>query len=111
MGEPNEDGFREVYFQINGQTRNVLIKDNKIKIDKVSNVKVSSDNEVGAPLQGKLVEIKVKEGDKIIKGTPLFVIEAMKMESTINSTVEGVVQKIYIKNNSMVEQDDCLLSV
>ncbi len=111
MGEPNEDGFREVYFQINGQTRNVLIKDNKIKIDKVSNVKVSSDNEVGAPLQGKLVDIKVKEGDKIIKGTPLFVIEAMKMESTINSTVEGVVQKIYIKNNSMVEQDDCLLSV
>jgi pyruvate carboxylase len=34
MGEPNEDGFREVFFQINGQTRNVLIKDNKIKVIK-----------------------------------------------------------------------------
>jgi len=111
MGEPNEEGMREVFFQINGQTRNVLIKDNSAKIQKVSNVKANGPNEVGAPLQGKLVEIKVKEGDVIKKGQPLFVIEAMKMESTINSNVDGIVKKIYLKLNTMVEQDDCLLSM
>ncbi len=111
MGEPNDEGMREVFFQINGQTRNVLIKDNSAKIQKISNVKASGPNEVGAPLQGKLVEIKVKEGDVIKKGQPLFVIEAMKMESTINSNVDGVVKKIYLKLNTMVEQDDCLLSI
>ena len=111
MGEPNEEGMREVFFQINGQTRNVLIKDNSAKIQKVSNVKANGPNEVGAPLQGKLVEIKVKEGDVIKKGQPLFVIEAVKMESTINSNVDGIVKKIYLKLNTMVEQDDCLLSM
>jgi pyruvate carboxylase len=111
MGEPNEDGMREVFFQINGQTRNILIKDNTIKVQKVSNIKISGPNDIGAPLQGKLVEIKVKEGDMIKKGQPLFVIEAMKMESTINSNLDGVVKKVYLKQNAMVEQDDCLLTV
>lgn len=111
MGEANEDGMREVFFQINGQTRNILIKDNTIKVQKVSNIKISGPNDIGAPLQGKLVEIKVKEGDVIKKGQPLFVIEAMKMESTINSNLDGVVKKVYLKQNAMVEQDDCLLSV
>lgn len=111
MGEPNEEGMREVFFQINGQTRNILIKDNTIKVQKVSNIKISGPNDIGAPLQGKLVEIKVKEGDVIKKGQPLFVIEAMKMESTINSNLDGVVKKVYLKQNAMVEQDDCLLTV
>lgn len=111
MGEANEDGMREVFFQINGQTRNILIKDNTIKVQKVSNIKISGPNDIGAPLQGKLVEIKVKEGDVIKKGQPLFVIEAMKMESTINSNLDGVVKKVYLKQNAMVEQDDCLLTV
>ncbi len=111
MGDPNDEGMREVFFQINGQTRNILVKDNSVKIQKVSNVKISSPNDIGAPLQGKLVEIKVKEGDAIKKGQPLFVIEAMKMESTINSTMDGIVKKVYIHQNAMVEQDDCLLTI
>ncbi|WP_395056999.1 pyruvate carboxylase [Flavobacterium sp.] len=111
MGEPNEEGFREVYFQINGQTRNVLVKDNAIKSTKISNVKISGPNDVGAPLQGKLVKIMVNENDKVEKNTPLFVIEAMKMETTICSTKNGIVSKILLKENAMIEQDDCVLQV
>ncbi|NBR15951.1 MAG: pyruvate carboxylase, partial [Crocinitomicaceae bacterium] len=85
MGEPNDEGFREIFFQINGQTRNILVKDNSIKSSKVAHTKISGDGDVGAPLQGKLVKIMVDTGDNVVKGQPLFVIEAMKMESTINS--------------------------
>jgi len=67
MSEPNEDGYREVYFQFNGQTRNLSIKDNNVQVTKVSNYKVVNENEIGAPLQGKLVSIFVKEGDAVKK--------------------------------------------
>jgi pyruvate carboxylase len=109
MGEPNQDGMREVFFQINGQTRNILVKDNSIKLIKAANSKISGPNDIGAPLQGKLVQIVSKEGDLVKKGQPLFVIEAMKMESTINSPMDGKIYKVLIKENTMVEQDDCVV--
>ena len=109
MGEPNQDGMREVFFQINGQTRNILVKDHSIKVVKAANLKISGAKDVGAPLQGKLVQIVATEGDVIKKGQPLFVIEAMKMESTVNSPKDGKIHKILLKENTMVEQDDCVI--
>lgn len=111
MGEPNEDGYREVFFQINGQTRNILVKDNSIEVAKVLHAKATGPNDVGAPLQGKLLDLMVKEGDKVTKGQPLFVIEAMKMETTVNAHVDGEVQRILIQSNTMVEQDDCVIEL
>jgi len=111
MGEPNDEGFREIFFQINGQTRNIVVKDNSIQSTKIAHAKINGPNDVGAPLQGKLVKIMVLEGDEIVKGQPLFVIEAMKMESTINSPLSGTIQKILLHENSMVEQDDCVIVI
>ena len=53
----------------------------------------------------------VDEGDNVVKGQPLFVIEAMKMESTINSPLTGTVNKVLLRENSMVEQDDCVIAI
>jgi pyruvate carboxylase len=111
MSEPNEDGFREVYFQINGQTRNIVIKDNSIQSVKQANAKVSGADDIGAPLQGRLVKILVKENEEVEKDTPLFVIEAMKMETTICAPKNGKVTTIVLKQNSMIEQDDCVMQI
>jgi pyruvate carboxylase len=111
MGEADEEGYRDVFFQINGQTRNIRVKDQSIKVATVKYPKVAGREDVGAPLQGKLVEIKVKEGDQVKKGSPLFVIEAMKMETTVTATREGIVKRINIPANTLVEQDDCVLQL
>lgn len=111
MGEPNEDGFREVFFQMNGQTRNVLVKDNAVKSVKVTNAKASGPNDIGAPLQGSLLKILVAEGDKIEKDTPLFIIEAMKMETTICAPKAGTIYKVVLKEKAMIEQDDCVIQL
>jgi pyruvate carboxylase len=111
MGEPNEDGFREVFFQINGQTRNIVVKDKAVKSLKAAHVKISGPNDVGAPLQGSLLKILVKEGEEVEKDTPLFVIEAMKMETTVCTSKKGVVSKILLNEKSMVEQDDCIIQL
>jgi pyruvate carboxylase len=111
ISEPNEEGLRTVSFELNGQTRRVQIKDNAAKVDKVTNKKISSENEVGAPLQGKLASIKVKPGDEVTENTALFVIEAMKMESSITAPRAGVVKEVHLKSGDMVQQDDLVVSL
>ncbi|MBC3757115.1 pyruvate carboxylase [Hyunsoonleella sp. SJ7] len=111
IGKPNDDGMVTVYFKVNGQGRSVQIKDTSIKIDKVENVKVNKDDEhqIGAPLQGMLSTILVKRGEKVVKNQPLFIIEAMKMETTITATTDATVKKIVLKTGIMVNSDDLVI--
>ncbi|HWB63878.1 MAG TPA: pyruvate carboxylase, partial [Chitinophagales bacterium] len=109
-GEPNEDGMRDVFFKINGQTRSVSVRDRTIKVNKIEHYKVKNEGEIGAPLQGKLVKVFVKNGETVSRNQPLFVIEAMKMESTITAPAAGKVKHVYLEENTMVEQDDCVVS-
>ncbi len=106
---PNEDGMVTVFFNLNGQTRTIDVKDNSVKTVEIVHQKIEGDNDVGAPLQGSLSKILVKEGDVVKANTPLFIIEAMKMESTITSPVAGKVEKIFLTEKTMVEQDDLVV--
>ncbi len=111
IGRPNEDGMVTVYFRVNGQSRNVQIKDTAIKVDKVEHVKANKEDaaEIGAPLQGMLSTILVKKGEKIKKNQPLFIIEAMKMETTITAIEDATIKKIVLKKGTMVNADDLVL--
>jgi len=113
FSEANEDGMVTVFFKVNGQTRNVQIKDTSIKVEKIEHLKADKSNEkhIAAPLQGSLSEIMVKQGEKVKKNQPLFVIEAMKMGTTITSNGEGVVKKIHLKKGTMVFSDDLVVEL
>ena len=112
VGDADESGMRTVYFRLNGQTRAIEVKDTKTKITKHSNTKISDNTKhVGAPMQGMLSKIFVKEGEAIKKNQPLFTIEAMKMETTITSTRDFTVTKIVLKEKTLVEQDDLVIEV
>ena len=107
--DPNEDGIRSVFFKFNGTTRVIEIKDKNVTTDKVAHKKAEADNEIGAPLQGSLSSVVVKAGDTIKKNDPLFIIEAMKMESTVTAPFEGKVKAIHLQAGVMVEQDDLVV--
>jgi pyruvate carboxylase len=109
MTEPNSSGQRVVFFRLNGQTRSIIVKDNNVKVTKIANTKATRTNEIGSPLQGNLSKILVKEGDEIKLNQPLFIIEAMKMESTITAPTAGKVSKVHLKERSLVEQDDLVV--
>ena len=111
VGKANDDGIVTVYFKVNGQGRSVDIKDTSIKVDKVENVKAdkADDKQIGAPLQGMLSTILVKKGEKVAKNQPLFIIEAMKMETTITSTTDAAVKKIVLKTGFMVNSEDLVI--
>ncbi|XP_017348052.2 pyruvate carboxylase a [Ictalurus punctatus] len=113
LGDLNKAGKREVFFELNGQLRSVLVKDTVALKEMHFHPKALKDvrGQVGAPMPGKVVEVKVKEGQKVEKGQPLCVLSAMKMETVVNSPVSGTVAKVYIKVDSNLEGDDLILEI
>ncbi|MEM7375172.1 MAG: pyruvate carboxylase [Bacteroidota bacterium] len=109
--DADDEGMSAVFFRLNGQTRSIKIKDEAVKVEKVVNKKASAENEVGSPLQGRLTEVFVEPGDVVKKNQPLFVIEAMKMESTIAASRKGTVRKVHLSGGTMVEQDDLVVEL
>lgn len=110
VSEPDEDGMRTVTFQLNGGNRTVKVKDNSVTSTKPAHLKVTNPaKETGAPLQGSLSAIMVKEGDEVATGAPLFVIEAMKMESTVTATISGKIRRVVLAPNTMVDQNDLVI--
>lgn len=109
--EVDEHGNRTVFFKLNGQNRFIDVKDNTVSVKKASNAKVSGDHHIGTPLQGLLSKIFVKEGETVKKNTPLFTIEAMKMESTITALKDGVIKKICLPESSLVEAEDLVMEL
>ncbi len=67
--------------------------------------------EVHASLGGVVVEVNVKEGDKVSEGDQLLVLEAMKMLNTVSSAIDGVVRKVSVQEGSQVEQGDLLVDI
>jgi pyruvate carboxylase len=113
IGRPNKDGMVTVYFKVNGQGRSVQIKDESIKIDKVEHVKADKNDpkEIGAPLQGLLSTILVKKGEKVSKNQPLFIIEAMKMETTITAIEDTTIKQLVLKSGVMVNSEDLIIKL
>ena len=111
MTEPNDAAERTVFFLLNGQTRSITLRDTKVKTNVVAHKKVTSKYDIGAPLQGSISRIFVNDGDEVDINTPLFVIEAMKMESTIASPYKARVKKIHLPERTLIEQDDLVVEL
>ena len=63
------------------------------------------DNNLFAPMPGKVIKVNVKEGDEVTRGTILVVVEAMKMENNIVAAADAVVEKVAVKEGDMVNTD------
>lgn len=67
--------------------------------------------EVKAPLQGTVMKVLVKPGDSVKKGSPVCVIEALKMENDVPAPADGVVASINVKSGDSVKTDEVLLTL
>ncbi|MBC8154716.1 MAG: pyruvate carboxylase [Bacteroidetes bacterium] len=111
VSEADDQAMRTITFELNGQSRQVKVRDKASKVERAQNQKVSKPGDVGSPLQGRLTRIMVKPGDVVKKNQPLFVIEAMKMESIVAATTEGTVKQVILKEATVVEQDDWVIEL
>ena len=67
--------------------------------------------EVKAPLQGTIMKVMVKPGDTVKKGTPVCVIEALKMENDVVAPEDGTVASVNVKSGDSVKTDEVLLTL
>lgn len=67
--------------------------------------------DIGSPVTGMVVEINVKEGDRVEPGQQLFVMSAMKMETVVHSSLAGIVKTIYACANDLIEDGDVVIEL
>lgn len=108
-----EKGEREVFFELNGQLRSVLVVDKTLAEEIVSHPKADKANKgsVGAPMPGSVIDIRVKVGDVVKKGDPLVVLSAMKMEMVVQASVAGKVKNVAVTKDMKLQGDDLLVEI
>jgi pyruvate carboxylase len=113
VSPPNEEGKRMVYFKVNGENRFVEIIDKSLDIKTQTNIQAdpANEKEYGAPLQGMLYKVLVEAGQKIKKDDHLFIIEAMKMETTVTALEDGIVNSLPLKEGVMILTGDLILKL
>jgi 3-methylcrotonyl-CoA carboxylase alpha subunit len=69
------------------------------------------DGDVLAPMPGKVLDIRIANGDQVREGDTIIIMEAMKMELTIKAPMDGTLENLAISTDELVEADMLLLSV
>ncbi|KAH9219025.1 pyruvate carboxylase-like protein [Leptodontidium sp. 2 PMI_412] len=106
-------GQREVFYEMNGEVRQVTVDDNNAAVENTSRPKADpgDSSQVGAPMSGVVVEIRVKDGGEVKKGDPIAVLSAMKMEMVISAPHAGKVGSIQIKEGDSVGGSDLICKI
>lgn len=107
------NGEREVFFELNGQLRSVMVPDQEAVKELHVHPKVTPGvkGQVGAPMPGTVVDIRVKVGDEVKKGSPLVVLSAMKMEMVVQAPCDGKITSVDVSKDMKLLGDDLVLSI
>ena len=111
LGEPQANGRRTAFFELNGQPREVPIRDHSLQVGRRAARKATSRNpdHIGAPTPGLVTGVFVVPGDQVEANAKLLTLEAMKMQSTIYAPKPGRVREILVEAGTQVESKDLLL--
>lgn len=113
IGEADIEGNRTLFFNLNGQRREIVVKDASIKSAVQTKRKAEPTNreQIGATMSGLVLKVLVKKGDHVEKGQPLLVTEAMKMETSIDARFAGEVDHVYVSEGEAIASGDLLIEV
>lgn len=111
VGEPDGKGFSTVFFELNGLPREVHVLNQSLahKVQQRRKVEPGNDHHVGAPMPGLVVSVSVEAGSEVKEGDRLLTLEAMKMETTLYSSRDGVVEELCVQAGDHVDTKDLLL--
>ena len=110
IGEARPNGTRTVFFELNGQPREVEVVDRSIESKAATRVKadMADPTHVAAGMPGMVIGVAVTQGAKVTKGQKLLALEAMKMETVINAERDGEIMQLLVQSGSQVETGDLL---
>ncbi len=111
LGDANEDGTRNVQFELNGMRREVSVKDPFVS-ETTRRARLSDpadDNQIGASIPGMVSKVNVKAGDTVEENAVLAIIEAMKMETSITAPKAGKIKEVLVEDGQTVKAKELLL--
>ncbi|WP_342472914.1 pyruvate carboxylase [Metasolibacillus sp. FSL H7-0170] len=113
IGEPQHDGTRIIYFELNGQSRELVIQDLTVEVDGSVALKAdpSNPNQIAATMPGTVLKVVVSKGSAVKRGDHLLITEAMKMETTVQAPKDGVVKEIYAASGDAISTGDLLIEL
>jgi pyruvate carboxylase len=111
VSEVRDDGTRQVFFELNGQPRSIVVTDRSQVAKRPPQRKMEPGNakHVGAPMPGTIATVKAIVGQKVAKGDLLLTMEAMKMETSVRAEADGTVAEVLTKPGVQVDAKDLLV--
>ena len=111
VGEVNDEGMVRVFFELNGQPRTARVADRRVmgSVKRRQQATAGNPLHLAAPMPGTVSSLAVEAGRSVSAGELLLTLEAMKMESAIHSTRDGVIAAVHVSPGDAVEAKDLLL--
>jgi len=113
VSDPHPDATRTVFFELNGQPREVTIHDHSLRatVEVRTKADAARPGHVGAPIPGAISSVAVEVGQRVAKGERLLVLEAMKMQSTVYAPLDGKITQLLAAVGDKVEAKDLLVVI
>ncbi len=113
LGDSNEDGTRNVQFELNGMRREVAVADPHASESARQARLIDPDDpgQIGASIPGMVSKVNVKPGDTVKENQVVAVIEAMKMETSVTAPKAGVVKEVFVASGQAVKAKELLLII
>ena len=113
VGAPDKDGRCAVSYELNGMARQAFVVDRSIvpTVKARPKADLADPLQVAAPIPGLIAVLLVSVGSKVAKGDKLFMMEAMKMQTTVYAPADGVVTELHVALGDTVESKDLLIKL
>jgi pyruvate carboxylase len=113
IGDTRDDGQVEVFFELNGQPR-VIAVPNRATMSTIKARRKAEDGNsrhVAAPMPGVVSTINIAKDQTVKAGDVLLTLEAMKMETVLHATQDGIVAGVLVGVGSPVDSKDLLIEL
>jgi len=113
FSEPHPDGTRTLFFELNGQPREITVRDKALRVTERAHPKADPADpaQVGAPTAGVISSVAVQANHAVERGAKLLTLEAMKMQSNIYAPLSGRIVKLMVTPGQQVEAKDLLVTI
>ena len=113
VGPADKDGRRTVSYELNGMARETFITDKSVapKAKARPKADLADPTHVAAPIPGLVASLSTSVGAKVAKGDKLCMMEAMKMQTTVYASCDGVIAELNVAVGDTVEAKDLLAKV
>ncbi|MDM7457921.1 MAG: biotin/lipoyl-containing protein, partial [Paracoccus sp. (in: a-proteobacteria)] len=113
IGDTDDKGEVKVFFELNGQPRQVRVPNRKVAGGATARPKADLTNpgHVGAPMPGVVASVAVAVGQIVGQGDLMLTIEAMKMETGIHAERDGTIKAVHVAPGQQIDAKDLLIEI